>query len=74
MHPLLLIALAVTVIDIALYLALPRLLALRGVDVVRRVLTSMTLVFEAPDEDGTPVRLLNVNGTFQSASYRVFDT
>lgn len=59
----------VTIAEIAFYLALPKLLSLRGVEVLRRSLTSMTMVFETPDEDGTPVRLLNVNGTFQSASY-----
>ena len=35
----------------------------------RRSLFGMVLVFEGEDEDGTPVRFLNVNGTFQSVSY-----
>ena len=60
---------AVTIAEIVFYLALPKLLSLRGVTVLRRSLTGMTLLFETPDEDGTPVRLLNVDGTFQSASY-----
>lgn len=51
------------------YLALPRILALRGVEMRRHSMFGTMLVFETPDEDGTPVRLLNVNGTFQSASY-----
>ena len=59
----------VTIVEIAFYLALPKLLTLRGVEVLRRSLTGMTMVFETPDEDGTPVRLLNVDGTFQSATY-----
>ena len=53
----------------ALWLALPWLLSLRGVEMRRRGLWHASLVFEAPDEDGTPVRLLNVDGTFQSAAY-----
>ncbi len=53
----------------AVYLALPWLLSLRGIEMRRRSMFGTTLIFETPDEDGTPVRLLNVNGTFQSASY-----
>ena len=63
------IALVVTIAEIAFYLAMPKLLALRGIEARRRGLTGMTMVFETPDEDGTPVRLLNVDGTFQSATY-----
>ena len=51
------------------YLALPWLLSLRGVQMYRRGPLGTALVFESPDEDGTTVRLLNVDGTFQSASY-----
>lgn len=47
---------------------LPRLLAWRGVE-LSYTKFGPTLVFEAPDEDGTPVRLLNVGGAFQSACY-----
>lgn len=50
-------------------LALPRLLAWRGVKLVRDTMFGPALVFDAEDADGTPVRLLNVNGTFQSVSY-----
>lgn len=59
----------ISTVSTAIYLALPRLLALRGVDMRRRSMFGTVLIFETPDEDGTPVRLLNVNGTFQSASY-----
>lgn len=50
-------------------LALPRLLAWRGVKLVRDTMFGPALIFDAADADGTPVRLLNVNGTFQSVSY-----
>lgn len=53
----------------ALWLALPWLLRLRGVEMRRKGLWHASLVFEASDADGTPVRLLNVDGTFQSATY-----
>lgn len=45
-----------------------RLLAWRGVT-VRRTKFGIALLFDTADEDGTPVRMLNVNGTFQSACY-----
>ncbi len=64
--------LALTVLGVAIsatYLALPWLLSLRGVKMYRRGPLGTALVFESPDEDGTTVRLLNVDGTFQSASY-----
>ena len=53
----------------AVYWSLPWLLSLRGVEMRRRSLFGTMLIFESEDEDGTPVRLLNVDGTFQSASY-----
>ena len=53
----------------AVFWSLPWLLKLRGVEMRRHSLFGTVLVFEHADEDGTPVRLLNVNGTFQSASY-----
>lgn len=53
----------------AVFWSLPWLLKLRGVEMRRRSLFGTVLVFEHADEDGTPVRLLNVNGTFQSATY-----
>lgn len=59
----------VSVIVSLIYWMLPWLLSLRGVEMRRHSLFGTALVFESEDEDGTPVRLLNVNGTFQSASY-----
>lgn len=52
----------------AIVAALPWLLAKRGVT-MRRTRFGTTLVFDLTDADGTPVRLLNVNGTFQSVCY-----
>ena len=64
-----LIALAVlSVACTALLAALPWLLRRRGVE-MRRTKFGLTLVFDSEDADGTPVRLLNVNGTFQSVAY-----
>jgi len=53
---------------VAVVAMLPWLLAKRGVT-MRRTRFGTTLVFDSTDADGTPVRLLNVNGTFQSVSY-----
>lgn len=50
-------------------LLIPRLLTWRGVKLVRKTMFGPALIFDAEDADGTPVRLLNVNGTFQSVSY-----
>lgn len=60
---------AVSVVTVLVYAFLPQLMALRGVEMRRHGLFGAYFVFETPDEDGTPVRLLNVDGTFQSASY-----
>ena len=57
-----------TVVCTAILLALPWLLRKRGVE-MRRTKFGLTLIFDSADADGTPVRLLNVNGTFQSVSY-----
>ena len=48
---------------------MPRLLAWRGVTYERHTMFGASLVFDSEDEDGTAVRLLNVNGTFQSVCY-----
>lgn len=45
-----------------------RLLAWRGVT-TQRTKFGLALLFDTQDADGTPVRMLNVNGTFQSACY-----
>ena len=64
-----LIALAVlTVVCTAFLAAMPWLLRRRGVE-MRRTKFGLTLVFDTENADGTPVRLLNVNGTFQSGCY-----
>ena len=57
-----------TVVCTAVLLALPWLLRKRGVE-MRHTKFGLTLIFDSADADGTPVRLLNVNGTFQSVSY-----
>lgn len=60
-----------TVIGLALVAVvalLPRILRRRGVE-MRQTRFGTTLIFDSTDADGTPVRLLNVNGTFQSVSY-----
>jgi len=36
---------------------------------VPRTKFGLTMIFDSEDADGTPIRLLNVNGTFQSVSY-----
>lgn len=50
-------------------LALPGLLARRGVWFRWHTRFGPALVFDSEDEDGTTVRLLNVNGTYQSVCY-----
>lgn len=57
-----------TVVCTAILAALPWLLRKRKVEMLRTKF-GLTLVFDSENEDGTPVRLLNVNGTFQSVCY-----
>lgn len=64
----LLVLVIVSWVLFAIVLALPWLLRRRGVE-MRRTKFGPALIFEAADDDGTPVRLLNVNGTFQSVCY-----
>lgn len=47
---------------------MPWLLRRRGVTMCRTMF-GLTLIFDSVNADGTPVRLINVNGTFQSVSY-----
>lgn len=65
-------AVVATIITVAIIVVarviLPRLLAWRGV-FMQRTKFGLALVFDSEDADGTPVRLLNVNGTYQSVSY-----
>ncbi|WP_417230969.1 spermidine synthase [Thermophilibacter sp.] len=64
-----LIALAVLAVVCTVFLAaMPWLLRKRNVE-MRRTKFGMTLIFDAENLDGTPVRLINVNGTFQSGCY-----
>ena len=44
------------------------ILRARGIFVTRTKF-GLTMIFDSADADGTPIRLLNVNGTFQSVSY-----
>lgn len=57
-----------TVVCTAVLLAMPWLLRKRGVEMLRTRF-GITLVFDSENLDGTPMRLLNVNGTFQSVCY-----
>ena len=57
-------------ITLAMYfVVIPWVLKKRGVSVVPRTKFGVALIFDTADEDGTPVRMLNVGGTFQSAMY-----
>lgn len=58
-----------TVISLALWAAFLALLRWRGVSVWWRTMFGPAIVFDSADDDGTPVRLLNVGGTFQSICY-----
>ncbi|MDM8271620.1 spermidine synthase [Thermophilibacter provencensis] len=60
--------LVLTVVCTAILALMPWALRRRGVE-LRRTKFGLTLIFESENLDGTPVRLLNVNGTFQSGCY-----
>ncbi len=60
---------ALTAIGIVIRLALPRVLAWRGVWFTWHTRFGPALVFDSTDADGTTVRLLNVRGTYQSVCY-----
>lgn len=62
------IVVAVVLSSWAGHLLVLRILRWRGVTVTRTMFGT-TFIFDATDEDGTPVRLLNVGGAFQSACY-----
>lgn len=53
---------------IGVYQLLLLILRARGIFVTRTKF-GLTMIFDSEDADGTPIRLLNVNGTFQSVSY-----
>ena len=60
--------LVLTVVCSVVLALMPWALRKRGVE-MRRTKFGLTLIFESENLDGTPVRLLNVNGTFQSGCY-----
>lgn len=53
---------------VGIYQLLLLILRARGVFVTRTKF-GLTMIFDSEDADGTPIRLLNVNGAFQSVSY-----
>lgn len=55
-------------IVVGVYQLLLLILRARGIFVTRTKF-GLTMIFDSEDADGTPIRLLNVNGTFQSVSY-----
>ncbi len=62
-------SIACAVVALLVRLLLPRVLAWRGVWFRWHTRFGPALVFDSADEDGTTVRLLNVNGTYQSVCY-----
>ena len=65
----LLLSVVGAVVGLAVRLLLPRVLAWRGVWFTWHTRFGPAMVFDSADADGTTVRLLNVNGTFQSVCY-----
>lgn len=63
-----LVVLLLTVAGVLLHFLALRILRWRGITVTRTRF-GLTLLFDTTDDDGTPVRMLNVNGAFQSAAY-----
>lgn len=59
-------------IVVGVYQLLLLILRARGIFVTRTKF-GLTMIFDSEDADGTPIRLLNVNGTFQSVSYIASD-
>ena len=59
---------ALTLVGLLIHLLCMQILRWRGIT-VERTRFGLALVFDTADEDGTPVRMLNVNGAFQSACY-----
>ena len=55
-------------IIVGVYQLLLLILRARGIFVTRTKF-GLTMIFDSEDADDTPIRLLNVNGTFQSVSY-----
>lgn len=63
------LSVAGAVVAVVIRALLPRVLARRGVWFTWHTRFGPALVFDSADADGTTVRLLNVNGTFQSVCY-----
>lgn len=63
-----LVFVALTAAGLALHALAMGILRRRGIT-MRRTRFGLTLLFDTADADGTPVRMLNVNGAFQSAAY-----
>lgn len=61
-------AIGATAVLTVIVAAMPAMLRRRGVQMCRTMF-GLTLIFDSENADGTPVRLINVNGTFQSVSY-----
>lgn len=68
MQGLIIALIVLTVVCTAFLAAMPWLLRKRGVE-MRRTKFGITLVFDSENLDHTPMRLLNVNGTYQSVCY-----
>lgn len=66
------ISVVTTIVGLGCHWLAMRLLTWRGVT-VKRSKFGVALLFDTVDADGTPVRMLNVNGTFQSACYLTDD-
>lgn len=68
MQGLIIALIVLTVVCTAFLAAMPWLLRKRGVE-MRRTKFGITLVFDSENLDHTPMRLLNVHGTYQSVCY-----
>lgn len=68
MQGLIIALIVLTIVCTAFLAAMPWLLRKRGVE-MRRTKFGITLVFDSENLDHTPLRLLNVNGTYQSVCY-----
>ena len=68
MGPLFVWSTVIGLVLVAIVATLPWLLKKRGVTMCQTKFGT-TLIFESENADGTPVRLINVNGTFQSVCY-----
>lgn len=63
-----LVLVALTVLGVCVHFLAMAILRRRGITVTRARF-GLALLFDTTDADGTPVRMLNVGGAFQSAAY-----